>query len=53
MILYVPVLFHPLIEGRIAIVTDVGVECGGRGGADRRPARFADGRSRVVLARPC
>jgi hypothetical protein len=33
-LLYVPVLFGSKIEGRIAIVTDVGSECDGRGQAD-------------------
>jgi hypothetical protein len=46
--LYVPVLFHPRIEGRFATVTDVGVECGGRA----RPLDERRGRgrqNRVVL----
>jgi hypothetical protein len=33
-LLYVPVLFRLKIEGRFAIVTDVGSECDGRGRAD-------------------
>jgi hypothetical protein len=35
--------FHPREEGRFAIVTNVGLECGGRGGGARRAALGADG----------
>jgi hypothetical protein len=45
---------HPLHEGRIAIVTDVGVGCGGRGGVGReRDGRVASAMSdRAARRRP-
>ena len=42
-LLYVLVLFWPEIEGRIAIVTDVGWNAVDAEGTDRRAALFADG----------
>lgn len=42
--LHVLVMYHPRIEGRLETVTNVGVECGGRGWLGVTSEAAADGK---------